>query len=103
MTQNMVHVDFASSRLHESTSNHSGLEVMRLIARRWNGANSYCAKFGKKNFIHSRGLASSHARCFSISAWDMERSTGVAHAMFCLNFSQLSSATLSFCFIFMYL
>lgn len=54
--------------------------------------NSYCAKFGKKNFIHSSGRASSHARCFCISACDMVRSTGVARAMLSLNFSQFCSA-----------
>lgn len=36
---NMATVDFASSRDHERTSYQSGLEVMRLMARTWNGAN----------------------------------------------------------------
>ncbi|WP_354668852.1 MULTISPECIES: hypothetical protein [Muribaculaceae] len=36
----MVMVDLASSRLHDSTSNHSSLAMMRLMARLWNPANS---------------------------------------------------------------
>ena len=43
MTQNMATVDLASSRLHDSTSYHSGLDTMRRMARMWKGAKSYLA------------------------------------------------------------
>ena len=42
-TINMETVDLASSRLHESTSNHSSCAMMRCMARFWKSANSYLA------------------------------------------------------------
>ena|GEM_PF-4467896 len=48
----------ASERLHDSTSYHSGLLMMRWIAFFWKGAKGYFAYFGKKNCIHSMGCAS---------------------------------------------
>ena len=43
MTMNMVTVDLASSRLQESTSNHSSCAMIRRIAFFWKSANSYLA------------------------------------------------------------
>ena len=57
-TANIVMVLLASERLHDSTSYHSGLLMMRWIAFFWKGAKGYFAYFGKKNCIHSMGCAS---------------------------------------------
>ena len=64
---NIATVDFANSRLHERTSYHSSLAMMRLMAFTWKGANSYLAYVGKKYSIHAMGSASSSARFLSMS------------------------------------